>query len=68
MFVVNTDALYHRNKSPEKCLQMSEKDKNKNDLESCLQIICHFSPFFVLVDDLLGMEAWAKLKCIEASS
>ena len=62
MRVVNTDAISHRNKSPEKCLQKVEKKMNY--LESCLQKCCNLSPFVVLVDRLLGVEVEATLKHI----
>ena len=59
MHVVNTNAFSHRNKSPEKCIQIVEKYKNNNYLESYLQKSFQLSHFVVLVDGLLGVEAEA---------
>ena len=64
MRVVNTRALSHRNKSPEKCLQTEEKYKKNNYLESCLQQCLQLSNFFMSVYGLLGVEAEATLKRI----
>ena len=64
MSIVNTDALYHRNKSPDKFLHTSEMEKKKNFLDSLFQQHCHFSPFVVSLDGLLGVEAEATLKRI----
>ena len=64
MHVVNTDTLYHQNKSPEKCLLMEEKYKNRSYLEDCLWQSHHFYPFIVSMDSLLGIETEAMLKCI----
>ena len=62
MRVVNIDALYYQNKSPEMCLQTAEKSKKKKYLESCLQKRCHLPHYVVLVDGLLNLEAEATLK------
>ena len=58
MHVVNTDTLSHRKNSPEKCLMMVEKEKNRNYQEAC------FRKHVVSVDGLIGVEAEAILKCI----
>ena len=60
--VVNTDSKYHSAKTPEKCLQEAERGKKWMYLEACLQQHRHFSPFFALVDGLMGVEATADLK------
>ena len=60
MRVVNTDVLYHRNMSPEKCLQTA--DMENNYMESCLRQHHHFSNFVIYMDDLLGVKADDKLK------
>ena len=62
MHVVNTDALTHRTKDPEKCLHKAVQGKKKMYLEACLKQRRHFSHFFALVDGLLGVEATATLK------
>ena len=62
MRVVNTDILSYVKKTPEKRLHKDERGKNKMYLEDCLQQRRHFSPFFALVDGLLGVEATATLK------
>ena len=67
MRVVNTDALMHRKKDPEKCLHEAERGKKKMYLEACLQQRRHFSPFFASVDGLLGVEATTTLKRIASS-
>ena len=64
MRVVNTDYLYHRNKSPEKYLQTADRDNKKNYLEAFLRKRRHSPPFTVSVDGLLGVEAEDMLKCI----
>ena len=61
MHFVNTDALYHQNKSPEKCLLMAEKEKYCKYLEACHRQRYHFYQFILYVDVLLGMEAEATL-------
>ena len=63
MRVVNTDTLFHHNKYQDKCLQMAKKENNKKKyLDSRLHQHHHLSPFIVLVDGLLGVEAEATLK------
>ena len=62
MRVMNTDAKSYAGKQPEKCLQEAERTKKQIYLEACLQQLRHFSPFFALVDGLMGMEAEATLK------
>ena len=61
---MNTGSLSHRNKSPEKFIYTAEKENKKKYLDSCLQKRCHFSPFVVLMDGLLVVEAESILKCI----
>ena len=67
MHVVNTDALYYQNKSPEKCLLTVEKDKQKKHLEACLRQRCHLSTFFVSVYGFIVMEEEATMKRIARS-
>ena len=62
MCVVNTYALTHRTKDPEKCLHETERGKKKMYLEACLQQRRHFSPFVNSVNGLLGVEATDTLK------
>ena len=62
MRVVNTDALTHRKKDPEKSLHEAERGKKNMYLEACLQQRQHFYPFVASVDGLLGVEATATLK------
>ena len=64
MRVVNTDALYHVRKTPEKCLHEAERGKKKTYPEACLHQRRHFSPFVDSVDGLLGVEATDTLKRI----
>ena len=66
MRVVNTDALTYLSKAPDKCLHDAEKGKKKMYLKTCLQQQWHFSPFFAMVDELLGVEATATLKRISS--
>ena len=63
---MNTDSLSHQNKSPDKCLQMSDKEKKwkRNCLEACLQQRHNLSPFVISVDCLLGVESEYTLKRI----
>ena len=51
--VVNTDAMIHSVKTPEKCLQEAERGKNRMYLEACLRQRRHFSPFVASVGGLL---------------
>ena len=67
MCVMNTDALYQRNKSWEKCLQTVEKENRKKYLEACSQKCQHFPTFFVSADGHLGVEAEATLQRITIS-
>ena len=48
MHVVNTGALSHRKKLPEKYLQMSERDKNNNYMDYCLHQRRNLPPFVVV--------------------
>ena len=64
MRVVSTDYLSHRNKSPDKCLHTSEKDKNKKYVDSVLQQRLHLYSFVVSMGWLLGVEAKVTLKHI----
>ena len=64
MHVMNTSTLSHQNRSPEKCLIMTEKEKKRKYLEACLQQRLHFHPFFVSLDDLIGVKEEATLKYI----
>ena len=57
MRVVNTDAVSYQSKTPEKCMETAEREKNSNYLNSCLNKLIHFTPFVALVDGLLGVEA-----------
>ena len=62
--VVNTDAVSYQSKTPEKCLETSERKKKRNSLTACLNDRRHFTPFITSLDGLLGFEAEATLKCI----
>ena len=62
MRVVNTDDLSHQKKLSEKCLLMVEKKKGGNYLEYYHLQRRQFSPFFVSVEGLLGVEAEYTLK------
>ena len=62
MRVVNTDATSYRSKSPEKCLETTEKAKKKKYLYACLKQRQHLTPFLVSVYSLNGFEAEATLK------
>ena len=62
MHVVNTDAKSHSAKTPKKCLQEAKRGKNWMYLEECLKQRRHFSPFFALMDGMLGVESMATLK------
>ena len=64
MRFVNTDAKTHAVKTPNNCLQELDRGNKRMYLEACLQQRRHFSPFFALVDGLLGVEATATLKRI----
>ena len=52
------------NFSLEKWLQTVENKKKRKYLEAFLWQLRHFYPFFVYVDELIGMEAEAALKFI----
>ena len=62
MRVVNTDAKSHSAKNPEKFFQEAGRGKKRMNPEACLQQRQNLSPFFALLDGLLGMEATATLK------
>ena len=62
MRFANTDAKFHKAKSPEKCLQEAERGEKWMYLEACLQQRRHFSPFVASVDGQMGVEATSILK------
>ena len=62
--VVNTDAVSQKYKTPKKCLDISEREKNKNYLHACLNKRQNFIPFVSSMDVLLGVKAAARLKRI----
>ena len=59
---INTDAKYHIDKDPDKCLQEAKGGNKRMYLEACLQQRRHFYPFFASVVGLLGVEATVTLK------
>ena len=61
---MNTDSVSHQSKTPKKCLETAERDKNKKYLHTCLNKRRHFNPFVASVDGLLEVEAEASLICI----
>ena len=61
---MNTDAISHQSKTPEKYLESDERENKKKYLHTCLNKRRHFTPFVSFVDGLLGIEAAAKLKHI----
>ena len=64
MCVINTDAKYYWEKTPERCLEEAERGKKKMYLEDFLHQRQHFSPFVASVDGLLRVEATATLRRI----
>ena len=64
MQVVNMGAPFYLSKNPKKCLENTEKEKNRNYLEACLKQRQNFTPFVASVDSLLRIEAAVTLKCI----
>ena len=65
MRVVNTDATPYQYKSPEKCLETTDKAKKKKYLDTCLKQLRYFTPFVVSVGGLFRVEAEATLKRID---
>ena len=55
MCVVNTDAISYQSKTPKKCLETAEKEKNNKDLDACLKKCQNSTPFINSVDVLLGV-------------
>ena len=55
MRVVNTDAKFHLEETPKKCLQEADRMKKKMYLEAWLHQRQHFSPFVFSIDGLLGV-------------
>ena len=66
MRVVNTDVVSYQYKTPEKCLETAERERDKKYPTACLNERQHFTPFIALVDGLLGVEAKGALKCISS--
>ena len=60
----HSDAVSYKSKTPEKCLETAKRKKKRNYINTCLNGHRHFTPFFILVDGLLGFEAEATLKGI----
>ena len=66
MNVVNTCAKYHSEKTPDKCMQKSDRVKNKIYLGACLQQHRNFYRFNASVNGLLGVDTTATLKRISS--
>ena len=64
MHVMNTEAASYQSKTPKKCLETAEREKNKNYLHACLNKSRHFTYFVASVDSLIGVEAEATHKRI----
>ena len=64
MRVVITDDYYYLQRSPDKCLQVAEKEKKNKYTEACVQNFWNFYLFFCSVNGLLGMEYKASMKRI----
>jgi hypothetical protein len=63
--VTDTDAPSYRTRNPASVLKSQEKEKKQKDLEACLEQRCHFTPFVVSTDGMIGCEAstFAKSAC-----
>ena len=62
IYAINTDSKYRLAKTPEKCLQESERGNKEMYLEACIQQRRHLSPFFASVVGILVVEAGTTLK------
>jgi hypothetical protein len=60
--ITDVDAASNQSKDPQKVLATHEREKKKKYLEVCLEQHCHFTPFVVSTDGLLGREAKTLLK------
>ena len=67
MNVMNTDTTTYQYKTPKKCLETTEEEKNKKYLEACLKQRSHFTPFVALMHVLIGVKAEVTLKPISSS-
>ena len=56
MHVMNSDAVSHQSKNPEKFLENAEREKNKKYQHACLNKRRHFTPFVTSVDGLFGVK------------
>ena len=61
---MNADAISYQSKTPEKCMETSERENNRNYLYACLNERRHFTTRIALVDSLLGIDLEATLKRI----
>lgn len=54
VWITDVDAKSNRFKDPAKVSAAHERKKMKKHLRACLKQSCHFSPFVVSADGLLG--------------
>ena len=66
MNIMNTDATSYQSKTPKKCLETTEEEKNKNDIEACLKQRWNVTPFLSSMNVLIGVEEEATLKPISS--
>jgi hypothetical protein len=64
--ITDIDAKSNRSKDSFKVLATHDHVKEKKYIEACLGQRCHFSPFMVSADGLLGKEAKTLLKKLSA--
>ena len=62
IWVVNMDVASYLQKTLDKILAVTEREKKRNCLDFCLQQRRHFYPFIVSVNGLLGIYAEAMMK------
>ena len=59
------DTAYCLQKTLDKILEVTERDKKRNYLDSCMQQRCHFPPFVFYFDGVLGTEIEAIMKRLD---
>ena len=64
MIVVNMEAIFYLQRTPENILAMSERDKKREHIDSCLQQCYHFLLFIISINSLLGTDSEATLNLL----
>ena len=64
MRIVSTEAVSYQSKTPDKCLEIAEREKKSKYLHTCINERRHFNPFVNSVNRLIRVEAEVMFKRI----